>query len=134
MRLRIKLEGVSYDVEVEALPEPERALDEAFENDFLGEVACPPPPSDALPQDSICRSPINGAVVSVLVKPGDQVRKDDTVAVVEAIEDADLDRRPTGRDGRGNHDRRRRRRSARPDDLHPGLRSEEPGDPSGLRR
>lgn len=85
MRLRIKLEGVSYDVEVEALPEPERALDEAFENDFLGEVACPPPPSDALPQDSICRSPINGAVVSVLVKPGDQVRKDDTVAVVEAM-------------------------------------------------
>jgi len=83
VRLRIKLEGVSYDVEVEALPEPEPALDE--ENDFLGEVACPPPPSDTLPQDSICRSPINGAVVSVLVKPGDRVRKDDPVAIVEAM-------------------------------------------------
>lgn len=85
MKLRIKLEGVSYDVEVETLPEPESALDAAEEDEFPDDVAFPPPPTDIMPADHICRSPINGAVVSVLVGPGDRVRRDDPVAVIEAM-------------------------------------------------
>ncbi len=85
MRLRIKLEGVSYDVEVEALPEPEQTLDAATESELLEDLSFPPPPPDIMPQDRICRSPIAGAVVSVLVSPGDRVRRDDPVAVIEAM-------------------------------------------------
>jgi biotin carboxyl carrier protein len=85
VRLRIKLEGVSYDVEVEALPEPEQALDAAMESELMEDVASPPHPSDTMEKDRICRSPIAGAVVSVLVSPGDRLRRDDPVAVIEAM-------------------------------------------------
>ncbi len=85
MKLRIKLEGVSYDVEVEKLPEPGKAPDLAMESELMEDVASPPPPSDTMPKDRICRSPIAGAVVSVLVSQGDRVCKDDPVAVIEAM-------------------------------------------------
>ena len=85
MKLRIKLEGVSYDVEVEKLPEPEAAPGAAEEDVFPEDVAFPPPPVDTMPEDRICRSPINGAVVAVMVKQGDRLRKDDPVAVIEAM-------------------------------------------------
>jgi biotin carboxyl carrier protein len=84
VRLRIKLEGVAYDVEVESLPEhshteaaPEPELPEGYE--------LPPPPPDIRPQDRICRSPISGLVISTLVSPGSCVRKEETIAVVEAM-------------------------------------------------
>jgi glutaconyl-CoA/methylmalonyl-CoA decarboxylase subunit gamma len=84
VKLRIKLEGVVYDVEVEQLPDPE-AAPAAAEELIPDDVAFPPPPTDIMPGDRICRSPINGAVVAVLVKPGDKVHKDDPVAVIEAM-------------------------------------------------
>jgi methylmalonyl-CoA carboxyltransferase small subunit len=78
------LEGVAYDVEVETLPErshteaaPEPELPAGFE--------FPPPPPDVRPQDRICRSPISGLVVSTQVRPGSCVRKDETIATVEAM-------------------------------------------------
>jgi biotin carboxyl carrier protein len=84
VRLRIKLEGVAYDVEVETLPErahieaaPEPELPEGYE--------LPPPPPDIRPQDRICRSPISGLVISTQVVPGSCVRKEETIAVVEAM-------------------------------------------------
>ena len=85
MKLRIKLEGVTYDVEVEKLPEPEAAPCAAGASEFPEDVAFPTPPTDIMPEDRICRSPINGAVVKVMVKPGDRLRKDDPVAVIEAM-------------------------------------------------
>jgi biotin carboxyl carrier protein len=85
VKLRIKLEGVVYDVEVEKLPDPEAASHAAAEEPLPDDVAFPPPPTDIMPEDRICRSPINGAVVAVMVKAGDKVRKDDPVAVIEAM-------------------------------------------------
>jgi biotin carboxyl carrier protein len=87
VRLRITLEGVSYDVDVEVLPDdlkqPEAPAEAQAEADV--QEPLPPPPPDFGPEDRICRSPISGAVVSVSVAPGDRVRRDDPVAVIEAM-------------------------------------------------
>ena len=45
----------------------------------------PPPPVDTLPDDRICRSPIAGVIVAIAVTPGQRVRKDETVATIEAM-------------------------------------------------
>ena len=84
MKLRITLEGVSYDVDVEVLPDGVEFAGEP-EPDVLEDVILPPPPTDTRPEDNICRSPIAGAVVSVAVAAGDRVRKDETVAIIEAM-------------------------------------------------
>lgn len=84
MRLRITLEGRTYEVDVEVLketPPPEAEV----ETDALEELSFPPPPVDTRPQDRICRSPIAGAVISVLAVVGLRVRKDDPVAIIEAM-------------------------------------------------
>jgi methylmalonyl-CoA carboxyltransferase small subunit len=84
VKLRITLEGASYDVDVEVLhekPEPTTAVEPDTTQDFTA----PPPPPDIRPEDRICRSPIAGAVVSVVVSVGDRLRKDDTVAIIEAM-------------------------------------------------
>ena len=82
MKLRITLEGESYDVDVEVLPEatPEAELDDAPDG-----LVLPPPPPDVRPEDRICRSPIAGLVIAVAVAPGRRVRKDDPIAVLEAM-------------------------------------------------
>ncbi len=86
MKLRISLEGQSYDVEVEILPE---TCGDAIENGLHIEappsVLRPPPVDDLLPGDMICRSPIAGVVVSIAASLGQQVRRDDPVLVIEAM-------------------------------------------------
>ena len=85
MKLRITLEGVAYDVDVEVLPEASEEREAETGMDMLEEAVLPPPPPDFGPEDRICRSPIAGSLVSVAVSPGDRVRKDDPVAVIEAM-------------------------------------------------
>lgn len=85
VKLRITLEGVSYDVDVEVLEDASEPMEAEAEDDVLEEVVLPPPPPDFGPEDRICRSPIAGAVVSVAVAAGDLVHKDDPVAVIEAM-------------------------------------------------
>lgn len=86
MRLRITLEGTSYDVGVEVLPETDSAPcdDEALAA-VPESVLQPPRLPDSRPEDKICRSPIAGVVVSVVVSPRQWVRQDDPVAVIEAM-------------------------------------------------
>ena len=84
MKLRINVEGTTYDVEVDVLPEgAEFRSDE--EPEMPAAVGHPPPPSDVIPGDKICRSPIAGSVVSVSVAPGLRVRRDDPVVTIEAM-------------------------------------------------
>lgn len=84
MKLRINVEGTSYDVEVDVLPDgAEFPSDE--EAEMPAAVGHPPPASDVIPGDKICRSPIAGAVVSVSVAPGVRVRRDDPVVTIEAM-------------------------------------------------
>jgi biotin carboxyl carrier protein len=84
VKLRIKLEGVSYDVEVEFLPEDEAAQAED-EMEVPESVLQPPLPPDTRPEDKICRSPIAGVIVSVAAQVGDNMQEGDPLAVIEAM-------------------------------------------------
>ena len=84
MKLRINVEGVDYDVQVDVLPENSPPAPDA-DADMPPAVGRPPHPSDTIPDDKICRSPIAGAVVSVSVAPGLRVRRHDPVATIEAM-------------------------------------------------
>jgi methylmalonyl-CoA carboxyltransferase small subunit len=85
VKLRITLEGQSYDVDVEVLPEDGPPAEEAPENFGIDEADLPPPLPDIRPEERICRSPIAGLVIAVSVSPGQEVRKDDPLAVLEAM-------------------------------------------------
>jgi biotin carboxyl carrier protein len=86
VKLRIKLEGQSYDVDVEVLPE---SSDEPLEFESAisipATVLRPPAPPDTRPEDKICRSPIAGVVVSVIAAVRQQIREDEPVLVIEAM-------------------------------------------------
>jgi biotin carboxyl carrier protein len=82
LKLRIKLEGESYEVDVEVLPE---TADLEFAVPIPDTIGHPPPPPDSREQDKICRSPIAGMVVSVSVQVGQQVCQDAPVLVIEAM-------------------------------------------------
>ena len=84
MKLRINVEGSEYDVQVDVLPENAITPAEA-EPEFPQAMHLPPHPSDTIPDDKICRSPIAGSIVSVSVAPGNRVRRDDPVVTIEAM-------------------------------------------------
>ena len=85
MKLRISLEGQSYDVEVEILPEPSAEPAEFECLPVPASVLHPPPPNDTRPEDRICRSPIAGVVVSIGVSIRQKLCQDDPVLVIEAM-------------------------------------------------
>jgi methylmalonyl-CoA carboxyltransferase small subunit len=82
LKLRIKLEGQSYDVEVEVLPE---SVDLEFAEPIPDFVGHPPPRPDSREQDKVCRSPIAGLVVALCARVGDSVREDGPILVIEAM-------------------------------------------------
>jgi biotin carboxyl carrier protein len=84
MKLRINVEGSTYDVQVDILPE--HAVTPAeVEPQMPAVVRLPPHPSDTIPDDKICRSPIAGSIVSVAVVPGRAVRRNDPIVTIEAM-------------------------------------------------
>jgi biotin carboxyl carrier protein len=85
VKLRISLEGQSYDVDVEVLPEESGDQMELEAMLLPASVLQPPPPADTRPEDKICRSPIAGVVVSVSATVRQKVRQDDPVLVIEAM-------------------------------------------------
>jgi biotin carboxyl carrier protein len=82
VKLRITLEGKSYEVDVEVLPEP---VEEATELDEMIGIPQPPLRPDTRPEDKICRSPIAGVVVAIAAALHQRVRQDDPVVVIEAM-------------------------------------------------
>ncbi len=82
MKLRITMEGISYEVEVEILSEAPAAEPEMTVPDT---VLNPPVKLDLLPTHRICRSPIAGLVIAVVATRGAVVKKDDPIAVIEAM-------------------------------------------------
>ena len=86
MKLRISLEGQSYDVDVEILPEDGAGAEECEPQAQSPDAAPrPPPPADIRAEDRICRSPIAGVVVSVAASIRQKVRQDDPLLVIEAM-------------------------------------------------
>lgn len=86
MKLKITVEGKTYEVDVEVLPSQDESKEESdFESRIPDEVLRARPPKDFSPEDRICRSPIAGVVVAILAQPGVTVRKDDPLLTIEAM-------------------------------------------------
>jgi biotin carboxyl carrier protein len=89
VKLRITLEGKSYDVSVELLNE-EAQLPMSAPAPVLRAVR-PPPPSflkgKNVPRSDAktCRSPLAGLVATVAVTPGQAIEKNQTLVVIEAM-------------------------------------------------
>ncbi len=86
VRLRITVEGHSYDIAVEVLPDsaPD-SVDNGPEIAIPDSVLLPPLLPDTREEDKICRCPLAGMIVSVSAKVGRFVRQDDPVAVIDAM-------------------------------------------------
>ncbi len=91
MKLRITIEGKTYEVEVEV-------LDGSVENGrptvrpSVPPAPYTPPPRITSPQrqrsravEKACVAPIAGTVSQVLVQPGDKVQTNDVVLILEAM-------------------------------------------------
>ncbi|HVX66789.1 MAG TPA: acetyl-CoA carboxylase biotin carboxyl carrier protein subunit [Bryobacteraceae bacterium] len=89
MKLRITLEGKSYDVSVELLSEDAPAPQD-LPAPAPRAIRPPPPPfakGKNVPRsdEKTCRSPLAGLVTTVAVAPGDAVEKNQTLVVIEAM-------------------------------------------------
>lgn len=89
-KLRITVEGRSYDVEVEVLEDDETGGSSYGFPVARPTAAAPPPAPAARPPaaESDAKdltSPIAGTVVEVQVKAGDKVNQDDPIVVLEAM-------------------------------------------------
>jgi biotin carboxyl carrier protein len=86
MKLRIEIEKKSYDVTVEFLEDAHNG----HRNWQAGEVEIPESVTRARPplkllEDTFCRSPIAGRINAVLAVPGQAMRKNEPVLVIEAM-------------------------------------------------
>lgn len=92
MKLRITIDGKTYEAEVEILE------DEDSEHPYVPYTAGPasytPPPLPVLHASAIdtsadrgkvCRSPVTGLVIQVNVEPGQTVEPNDVLMVLEAM-------------------------------------------------
>lgn len=85
MRLQITMEGRSYEVDVEVLPDAAGVSDEDCSVAVPDSVLRPPLRPDTREVDKICRSPIAGTIVSVETAVGMRVRENDPVAIINAM-------------------------------------------------
>ena len=86
MKLKIDIEGTSYEVTVEFLDDPPNG----HRNWEPGEVTIPesvtrPRQHLKLLEDAFCRSPIAGRITAILAVPGQVLRKNEPVLVIEAM-------------------------------------------------
>lgn len=100
-KLRITVDGKVYDVEVEILQDDDNQILPSYyqqvpsgltQPNVQPRAAAAPVapqkrnPNKALNTDSsVITSPINGVVIEIKVKPGDNVNENDTVIVLEAM-------------------------------------------------
>ncbi len=86
MKLRIKLEGKTYDVDVEVIDEAPPAEPPPARS--VKPPAPPPVPFSRTRRgkdEKNARSPLAGVVVSILVAPGQRVEKGQPLAILEAM-------------------------------------------------
>jgi methylmalonyl-CoA carboxyltransferase small subunit len=90
LKLQIKVDGKTYEVEVEVVddgtepPMPEFAQYQPAPASFPGALT---PPAGGGPEEDrkICRSPVTGLVIRVNVEPGQQVEVNEELMVLEAM-------------------------------------------------
>ena len=90
MKLKITVDGRTYEVEVEASePEPAPIAPPLPPVRMPAAAVAPPPaPSGAQPvadEGKVCRSPISGTVVRVVAQPGQAMQVGDILLVLEAM-------------------------------------------------
>ena len=90
MKLRITIEGKTYDAEVEILESEESAAPFAPYPPIPAvyppmPIASPPAPDLGQDGHKICRSPVTGLVIKVNVEPGQTVEQNDLLMVLEAM-------------------------------------------------
>ena len=85
--VQVTVEGETFLVEVEGLPDPALARPRRGRTQSAGIIAPPPPPrgSAGSTPDNIIASPLSGRVISILVRPGDNITAGQEVCVVEAM-------------------------------------------------
>jgi methylmalonyl-CoA carboxyltransferase small subunit len=85
MQLKVTVNGVAYDVEVEVEQESRPNLGTIFMGGgFVAQHAATPAPSGAGGGDGIT-APLAGSVARILVEEGQEVASGDVVAVLEAM-------------------------------------------------
>jgi len=93
MKLRITIDGKTYDAEVEILEEEETGP--PFQSYPPAALPYPPASVSASPgrtneidsdaSDKVCRSPVTGLVIKVNVEPGQEVQPNELLLVLEAM-------------------------------------------------
>jgi len=86
MKLRIRLEGRAYELDVGAFNSRRNGASHVRSAEFQvpASVTRPRPPQK-LPEDSVCRSPVAGRVVAVLGGEGRTVQRHEPVVLIEAM-------------------------------------------------
>ena len=85
--VRVTVEGETFLVEIEGLPTTPPARPRRGRTQTPG-IMVPPPPtrsSAGVGPENVITSPLSGRVISILVRPGDQVTAGQEVCVVEAM-------------------------------------------------
>ena len=92
MKLKITVDGKTYDVDVEVAEEPARHPQAFMVIPSQARVpAAPTAPAAAAPdgvpvdEAKVCRSPITGTVVRVVAQPGQHIQPGDILLVLEAM-------------------------------------------------
>ena len=91
MKLRITIEGKTYEAEVDVIEDAETAYDSYPSVPVTYAPQAVPGSVQPLPIDvdagdeKMCHSPINGLVISVHVAPGQTVEPNDLIIVLEAM-------------------------------------------------
>lgn len=93
MKLKIAVDGKSYEVEVEVAEQETPVLGVGGYMPMPSPVRIPAPPPAAAPavgapvenEDKVCRSPIAGIAVRVSAQSGQQIQVGDPLVVLEAM-------------------------------------------------
>ena len=84
--VQVTVEGETFLVEVEGLPDQPPARPRRGRIQTAGIIAPPTPRSSSgSTPDNIIASPLSGRVISILVRPGDSITAGQEVCVVEAM-------------------------------------------------
>lgn len=95
MKIQISVNGAAYEVDVDEgddsltaatlLPPPSRATIQSIVVPTAARPTPHPELSDDAEESKLCRSPVAGIVMGVHVVPGQELRVDDLIVVLEAM-------------------------------------------------
>jgi methylmalonyl-CoA carboxyltransferase 1.3S subunit len=95
LKLQLSIDGKNYEVEVEVIEDDEipRLPNFGPYHPFQASVPSSPAPVKEAPgafeadiaEEKVCRTPVAGIVIKVNVKPGQQIKANDLLMVLEAM-------------------------------------------------